>query len=148
MIRGLIIISALCVLLLVGYMTMSKGNVVKKAETVGIADSALMENIKEPLDVSSKIDAAVEKSKDVIASISEEAKTKLETVKAQPVTGKTNEEPIKDSDVETAFEPVKGKNAGKTADDRSGKNWGVLEETQQVLIDTGEILNEVEGRTK
>lgn len=148
MIRVLIIASALCALLLVGYMTMGKGNVVKKAETAVTTDSAPMENIKEPLDVSSKIDAAVEKPKDVIASISEEAKTKLETVKAQPVTGKTNEEPSKDSDVQTPFEPVKSKNSGKALDDKSGKNWGVLEETQQVLIDTGEILNEVEGRTK
>lgn len=138
MLRTLIIVSALCVLLLLGYMTMGKGTVAKKAETASIDNSAPMENIKEPSDVSSKIDAVVEKSKDVIASISEEAKTKLETVEA----------PDKNSDSEIAFEPMKGKNTVKTSDDKSGKNWAVLEETQQVLIDTGEILNEVERRTK
>ena len=150
MLRILIIVSALCVLLLIGYITMgNKSSVVKeKAESAGIDNSKPMENIKEPLDASSKIDAAVEKSKDVIASVSEEAKTKLETVKSQPVTGKTTQEPLKDSDIETAFEPTKGKKTEKAPEDKSKKNWGLLEEAQQVLIDAGEILNKAEGRTK
>ena len=150
MLRILIIVSALCVLLLIGYITMSnKSSVVKeKAESAGIDNSKPMENIKGTSDISSKIDAAVEKSKDVISSVSEEAKTKLQAVKAQPETVKPVENSGKDSDIETDFKPSKGKNTEKAPDDKSKKNWGLLEEAQQVLIDAGEILNKAEGRTK
>lgn len=141
MLRILIIASALCVLLLVGYTTMGKNNVTKeKAETAGIDNSKPMENIKGALDIGSKIDAAVEKSKDVIASVSEEAKTKLETVKAQPETVKPAENSGKDSDIEADFKPSKGQNTEKASDDKSKKNWGMLEDAQQVLTDIGNIL--------
>ena len=141
MLRILIIVTALCVLLLIGYATMGKNSVVKeKAETAGFDNSKPMEDIKDATDIGSKIDAAVEKSKDVIASVSEEAKTKLEAVKVKPETVKPVENLEKDPDIETDFKPSKGKNIEKTPDDKSKTNWGMLEDAQQVLTDIGNIL--------
>jgi len=143
--RILIIVSALCVLLLIGYATMGKRDALKERPDVGFDNSKLLEDAKGVPDEGSKIDTAVEKTvdkaKDAVAAISEEAKTKIETLKPKPEPSKPVENIAKNQEIELDLKPLKSKNMEKPADDKGKVNWGTLEEAQQVLIDAGNILN-------
>ena len=182
MLRFLVLISALCVIMLVGYVAMDRGSVTRDSvteatRTVGPSRKKLTGDIVEATNPRSKVDAALARSKDIVKSILNGAK-----VKTQEMTGQTREEtPTDEGSVKmkiakrpeftgSADTAMAGREKTLQQDDPQGlqiinegdlqidneketdgrskdrgsediaRRWVVLEETQQILSDTGEIL--------
>lgn len=178
MLRFLILASALSLLLLIGFIAMDKGSVNKDSvtETTGTIELSRKKDREDTVEAAnhrSKVDTVFEKSKDVVRSIFEGTKTRIEEmtqpsqkesakkensietgiVKRPEVTesidvGKTTayRKDRRDLQQESLQEPEIDKETVMPSSDKNDRpddmaeRWVVLEETQQILFNTGEIL--------
>lgn len=127
MLRILAMASALCVVLLLGYLAMDRGG-----ETTGISNTvaAVGELIKP------QVDTAVDKAGETLKSALNEVKKPAGEALPDEV-----EETLKELNADTDME-YKLPKEGEVQALHGGfdRQWGVLEEAQGLLTDTGEIL--------
>ncbi len=169
MLRFLILTSALSVLLLIGFIAMDKGSVTGTTGTIQQYGEKATEDTVEAANHRSKADTAFKKSKDVVRSIVEGAKTGIEEIMHPSQKESAKEENSIETGIVKRPEVAESIDADKTAygndlqqeslqepeidketvmpssdkdnsPDDMAERWVVLEETQQILLNTGEIL--------
>lgn len=139
MFRILIITVALCVLLLLAYVTMHKGNASQIAEPQTTEKKVIPEERDKSVPEEPKFDAAPDKPDDVKPQIADAKSETNETLNQLRYETNIDSERKTDIDKPVSTEEKGTKKVFSDKNDRSEK-WVTLEETQKVLTEAGEML--------
>lgn len=140
MFRSLILLSAMCVLLLIGYIAMGKGNFTKSHEAVSVSKKEPTSEVTEEPEHKTEIDSALESSKDAAKTIIKDASTSLkEMITPQKERGPKDIN-VETDDIENTLSYAQKENDAHPQVYADKDRWAVLSETQEVLSNVGEIL--------
>jgi len=136
MFRLLILFSAICILLLMGFIVMEKSNFIESQGITDIDKKEALPDIEEEIKDTEKSNT-FKKSKEIVKSIFEDAKSTIKDA-VNPAQEDESEEDINE-ETENIEAPIFKTPAEKSRDEESNQ-WAVLDETQKILTDVGEML--------
>lgn len=146
MLRIVTILSALCLLLLAGYVTMNKGKMAENKEAVSVTNTASTDKSNENLNEELKTANAAEKSILPVKEVVENTRKELDEIPNPFQETKSGE---RDAKPEETFLPevnspkMTDNNERENKSNNTSEKWATLEETQQVLDDTDKMLETI-----